>query len=66
MVSTGSKEKPIVLTDWGKSFSEEILAPIFVAEEKAVGPFFKTMFVEQMEALVQRISAEFDQLKEEC
>ena len=66
MVSTGSKEKPIVLTDWEKSFSEEILAPIFAAEEKAVGPFFKTMFVEQMEALVQRISAEFDQLKEEC
>lgn len=65
LVSTGRKEKEIVLTDAGKIFAEEILTPIFAAEEKAIEPFLKTMFVEQAEDLAQRIKTEFDQLKKE-
>ncbi len=63
LVSTGHKEKEIVLTDAGKAFAEEILTPIFVAEEKAIEPFLKTMFVEQTEELAKRINSEFNQIK---
>lgn len=63
LVSTGHKEKEIVLTDAGKAFAEEILTPIFVAEEKAIEPFLKTMFVEQTEGLAKRINSEFNQIK---
>ena len=44
---------------------EEVLDVIFAAEEKAIEPFLKTMFVEQAEDLAQRIKTEFDQLKKE-
>ena len=63
LVSTGHKEKEIVLTGAGKAFAEEILTPIFVAEEKAIEPFLKTMFVEQTEELAKRINSEFDQIE---
>ena len=63
LVSTGHKEKEIVLTDTGKAFAEEILTPIFEAEEKAIEPFLKTMFVEQTEELAKRINSEFDQIE---
>lgn len=63
LVSTGHKEKEIVLTDAGKSFAEEILTPIFAAEEKAIEPFLRTQFVEQTEVLAERIKAEFQQIQ---
>ena len=63
LVSTGHKEKEIVLTDAGKAFAEKILTPIFVAEEKAIEPFLKTAFVEQTEELAKRINSEFNQIK---
>jgi len=63
LVSTGHKEKEIVLTDVGKAFAEEILTPIFIAEEKALEPFLKTMFVEQAEDLAERIKTEFNQIE---
>lgn len=63
LVSTGHKEKEIVLTDAGKAFAEEILAPIFVAEEKAIEPFLETTFVEQTEELAKRINSEFEQIE---
>lgn len=63
LLSTGHKEKEIVLTDAGKAFAEEILTPIFAAEEKAIEPFLKTMFVEQTEVLAERIKKEFKQIK---
>ena len=65
MVSTGHKEKEIVLTDSGKVFAEEILTPIFEAEEKAIEPFLKTMFVEQAEDLAERIKTEFNLIKKQ-
>lgn len=65
LVSTGHKEKEIVLTDAGKAFTEEILTPIFEAEEKAIEPFLKTMFVEQTEELAKRIKSEFHQIKKQ-
>lgn len=63
LVSTGHKEKEIVLTDTGKSFAEKFLTPIFIAEEKAIEPFLKTMFVEQTEELAKQIEFEFSQIK---
>lgn len=63
LVSTGHKE--IVLTDSGKVFAEEILTPIFEAEEKAIEPFLKTMFVEQAEDLAERIKTEFNLIKKQ-
>ncbi len=63
LASTGHKEKEIVLTDIGKAFAEEILTPIFIAEEKALAPFLKTTFVEQTEDLAERIQIEFNQIK---
>ena len=65
LVSTGHKEKEIVLTDSGKVFAEEILTPIFEAEEKAIEPFLKTMFVEQAEDLAERIKTEFNLIKKQ-
>lgn len=63
LVSTGHKEKEIVLTNTGKVFVEEMLTPIFQAEEKAIEPFLKTMFVEEVEALSERIKIEFTQIE---
>lgn len=63
LVSTGHKEKEIVLTDTGKAFAEKFLTPIFIAEEKAIKPFLKTMFVEQTEELAKQIEFEFSQIK---
>lgn len=65
LVSTGHKEKEIVLTDAGKAFADEILTPIFAAEEKALAPFLNTMFVEQAEALAKRIQSEFHQIQKQ-
>lgn len=62
LLSTGHKEKEIVLTHKGKVFAEEILTPIFAAEEKAIKPFLKTMFVEQTEELAERLKNEFEQI----
>lgn len=63
LVSTGHKEKEIVLTEEGKAFAGEILTPIFMAEEKAMEPFLKTTFVEQAEDLAERIKNEFNHIK---
>lgn len=63
LVSTGHKEKEIVLTDNGKAFVKGLLTPIFAAEEKAIKPFLKTNFVEETEDLAERIKAEFNKLK---
>lgn len=63
LVSTGHKEKEIVLTDAGKVFAKEILMPVFAAEEKALEPLLNTMFVEQTEELAGRIRHEFDQIE---
>ena len=65
LVSTGHKEKEIVLTDAGKAFADEILTPIFAAEERAIAPFLNTMFVEQTEELANRIQSEFHQIKKQ-
>ena len=65
LVSTGHKEKEIVLTDAGKALVKEILTPIFVAEEKAIEPFLKTMLVEQTEELAKRIKSEFNQINKQ-
>ena len=59
---TGHKEKQIILTDDGKAYAQEILTPVFEAEEKAIGPFLKTMLVEQTEDLAREIKSEFDKL----
>ena len=56
------KEKQIILTDDGKAYAQEILTPVFEAEEKAIGPFLKTMLVEQTEDLAREIKSEFDKL----
>ncbi len=63
LVSTGHKEKEIVLTEKGKIFVKKILTPIFIAEEKAIEPFLKTMFVEQAESLAEQIKNEFNNIK---
>lgn len=63
LVTTGHKEKEIILTEAGKTFANKILTSIFQAEEKAIEPLLKTMIVEQMEELAQRIRNEFDTLK---
>lgn len=63
LVSTGHKEKEIVLTDAGRAFAEKILTPVFIAEEKAIEPFFKTMLIEQVENLAERLKAEFNQIE---
>ncbi|MFR3225900.1 MAG: MarR family transcriptional regulator [Subdoligranulum variabile] len=65
LASTGHKEKEIVLTDAGKAFADEILTPIFAAEERAIAPFLNTMFVEQTEELANRIQSEFHQIKKQ-
>ena len=62
LVGTGHKEKQIILTDDGKAYAQEILTPVFEAEEKAIGPFLKTMLVEQTEDLAREIKSEFDKL----
>lgn len=59
LVSTGHKEKEIVLTDTGKSFVKEVLSPIFLAEEKAIEPFLKTMYIEETEDFAKRITTQF-------
>ena len=46
----------------GKGYAQEILTPVFEAEEKAIGPFLKTMLVEQTEDLAREIKSEFDKL----
>lgn len=63
LVSTGHKEKEVILTDTGKAFVEKILMPIFTAELNAIEPFLKTNFVEQTEELAKRIKAEFNQIE---
>ena len=62
LVGTGHKEKQIILSDDGKAYAQEILTPVFEAEEKAIGPFLKTMLVEQTEDLAREIKSEFDKL----
>ena len=61
LVSTGHKEKEIVLTESGRVFAGEMLTPIFEAEETA--PFIRTQLVEQMEALAGQIKAEFGKIR---
>ena len=63
LVSTGHKEKEIILTDTGKAFVKEVLTPIFSAEETAIAPFLNTMFVEQTEELAKKIKAEFNRIE---
>ena len=63
LVPTGRKEKEIVLTSEGKAFAEEFLAPVFLAEEEAMGPFLSSALVEQIENLAKRIKNEFKQIK---
>lgn len=63
LVSTGHKEKEIVLTEEGKAFAEEILTPIFMAEEKGIKPFLQTTLVEQMEDLAEGIKREFNKIE---
>ena len=62
LVSTGRKEKEIVLTDTGKDFVEKILTPIFLAEEKAISSFIETSFVKQTEQFVEHLKSEFYQI----
>lgn len=63
LVSTGHKEKEIILTDTGKAFVKEVLTPILSAEETAIAPFLNTMFVEQTEELAKKIEAEFNRIE---
>jgi DNA-binding MarR family transcriptional regulator len=63
LLATGHKEKEIVLTAAGQDFAKEILRPIFLAEEKAMAPFFASNLVEQTEDFARRIKNEFDQIK---
>lgn len=63
LVSTGHKEKEIILSDTGKAFVKEFLTPIFSAEETAIAPFLNTMFVEQTEELAKKIKAEFNRIE---
>ena len=63
LISTGHKEKEIILTDTGKAFVKEVLTPIFSAEETAIAPFLNTMFVEQTEELAKKIKAEFNRIE---
>lgn len=63
LVSTGHKEKELVLTEAGKAFAQEILTPIFAAEERAIQPLLQTGLVEQTEELAERIKREFHQIK---
>ena len=64
LIAAGHKEKKIVLTDEGRAFAEEILTPIFEAEEKAIEPFLKTEFVEQAEYFTNQLKKEFSQIKD--
>lgn len=63
LVSTGHKEKEIVLTEEGKAFAKEVLTPIFIAEEKVTAPLLKTIFVEQTEYLAEQLKSEFNKIK---
>lgn len=63
LVSTGHKEKEIILTETGKNFIKEILTPIFKAEEKAIEPFLQTKMIEQMENFAENITNELNKLK---
>lgn len=65
LVSTGHKEKAIVLTDAGKAFVRETLSPVFAAEEKGMEPFLDTRLVEETEAFAERIKTEFGKLDEQ-
>lgn len=65
LISSGHKEKKIVLTDKGKILAKKILSPIFEAEENAIKPFEETSLVEQLESFTERLKTEFQQIKED-
>ena len=65
LVSTGHREKQIVLTQQGAALAQRILTPLFCAEENAMEPFLKTGLAGQMECVAQRLEKEFDKIKRE-
>lgn len=59
---TGHKEKELVLTAAGRAYVQEILAPVFAAEERVMASFLHTDLTAQTEAFAQQLEEEFAQI----
>lgn len=59
LAATGHKEKEVVLTPAGRAYVQEILAPVFAAEERVMAAFLHTDLTAQTEAFAQRLEEEF-------
>lgn len=62
LVSQGHKEKEILLTEKGKLFSDNLLMPIFHAEETAIKPFLEKSLLEELECFTNHLESAFEQM----